>query len=154
MKTYKAGESVVHLSHGVGVVKGIEEREFTKGKKQSFYIIQIDDIGGPKKIFVPIETSDQRLRPIMTKEDAKRVVEIVTGREKIDYVVNNLTWNRRYREYMERIYTGDPLEVARVASSLKTLKQDHDLSFGERKLLDLAMQRIEAELKAAGVILQ
>ena len=33
MKTYKVGESVVHLSHGVGVVSGLEEAGVHEGKE-------------------------------------------------------------------------------------------------------------------------
>ena len=41
MYQFKVGDNAVHLSHGVGIVRGIEEREFSPGIKQRFYILEI-----------------------------------------------------------------------------------------------------------------
>src|ERR1700678_1789350 len=81
MYQFKVGDNAVHLSHGVGVVRGIEEREFSGGKKQSFYILEIQDNGAPKKVFVPIETSAQRLRPIIKQKEVEEVYKILRKKE-------------------------------------------------------------------------
>lgn len=107
--TYKVGQTVFHLSHGVGKIVGIETREFAPGKEQSFYIINIQDNGAVKKVFVPASTSEARLRPIVTSKGADRVLELIkapwVGDEQ-----SSLTWNRRYREYMEKIHTGNNIK--------------------------------------------
>jgi CarD family transcriptional regulator len=141
---YKIGTPVVHLSHGAGIVKGIDEREFSPGKKHKFYLIEIEDNGAPKTVFVPLEASVQRLRPIMSNKQALEVVAILKG--PAPEAVDHQTWNRRYREYMEEIHTGDPKKVARVAALLIALRNTKDLSFGERKLLDQALRMLEREL--------
>ena len=56
------------------------------------------------------------------------------------------TWNRRYREYMAKIKTGSPYEVARVLRDLYILKGDKNLSFGERKMFDTAKALLVKEL--------
>ena len=59
------------------------------------------------------------------------------------------TWNRRYREYMEKIKTGSVFEIAEVLRDLYLLKFDKDLSFGERKMLDTARNLLIKELSLA-----
>ena len=93
MYQFKVGDNAVHLSHGVGVVRAIEEREFSPGIKQSFYILEIQDNGAPKKVFVPTDNSAQRLRPIIRKKEVEKVYEIL--RRKDTTVIDHKTWNRR-----------------------------------------------------------
>ena len=63
--------------------------------------------------------------------------------------VDSTTWNRRYREYMEKIKTGSVFEIAAVLRDLYLLKYDKDLSFGERKMLDTARSLLVKELAIA-----
>jgi CarD family transcriptional regulator len=146
MKAFKVGDRAVHLSYGVGTIKGIEEREFIPGKVQKFYILEIQDSGAPKKCFVPFDSYIERLRPIIDKDTAK---EILTYLEKGKPSIDARTWNMRYREYMGRIHTGDAKQIAEVFLSLIHLKKDKDLSFGERKLLDQAKMLLIKELSIA-----
>jgi CarD family transcriptional regulator len=152
MHQFKVGENAVHLSHGVGVVRGIEEREFSGGLKQRFYIIEIQDNGAPKKVFVPLDSSDKRLRPIIKQREVEEVYKIL--RKKEPSPIDHQTWNRRYREYMEKIHTGQVQEIAEVLRALFLLKHDKDLSFGERKLLDQAKTLLVKELSLAQNILE
>lgn len=149
---FKVGDNAVHLSHGVGVVRGIEEREFKPGQKQSFYILEIQDNGAPKKVFVPIESSFQRLRPIIKTDQVQEVYDIL--KKKDPSPIDHQTWNRRYREYMEKIHTGQVHEIAEVLRALFLLKHDKDLSFGERKLLDQAKTLLVKELSLAQNLLE
>ena len=48
-------------------------------------------------------------------EEADEVFKILRKKEK---VVESTTWNRRYREYMEKIKTGSVFEVAKVTIAL------------------------------------
>ena len=63
--------------------------------------------------------------------------------------MDSTTWNRRYREYMEKIKTGSVFEIAEVLRDLYLLKGDKDLSFGERKMLDTARALLIKELSLA-----
>ena len=65
MHQFKVGENAVHLSHGVGVVRGIEEREFSGGLKQRFYIIEIQD-NGPG---IRAEALDHVFEPFFTTKE-------------------------------------------------------------------------------------
>jgi CarD family transcriptional regulator len=66
-----------------------------------------------------------------------------------DVDLNQQTWNRRYRAYLEKIQTGSAFEIAEVLRDLNLLKFHKTLSFGERKMLDTARRLLVQELAIA-----
>jgi CarD family transcriptional regulator len=148
---FKVNQNVVHLSHGVGIVKGIVERQFEE-KTVKAYIIEINDNNCPKKVFVPFENSSTRLRAIMDKKTAEAVLEYIHC-EMPDHSLDGQTWNMRYREYMERMHTGDAKQIAEVFVALRALRAEKDLSFGERKLLEQARELLSKEFALLGMSL-
>ena len=142
--TFKVGDKAVYPGQGVGEVLGIEHKEVA-GQRQSFYVLRILENG--MKIMIPInKVGSVGLREIIGDEAVRRVYTIL--REK-DVSVDATTWNRRYREYMEKIKTGSVFEIAEVLRDLYLLKTDKDLSFGERKMLDTARSLLIKELSLA-----
>ena len=144
MQTFNIGDNAVYPGYGVVKVVAIETKEML-GSKVTFYNMQLVDSG--LKIMVPTSNvKSAGLRPIISKTDATKVVGILKEKEiKID----NQTWNRRYREYMEKIKTGSVFEIAEVLRDLFLLKADKELSFGERKMLDNARGLLLKELTLA-----
>jgi CarD family transcriptional regulator len=99
------------------------------------------------KIKIPInKVGSVGLRDIIHEKEVRQVYSIL--KEK-DIAVDSTTWNRRYREYMEKIKTGSVFEIAAVLRDLYLLKFDKDLSFGERKMLDTARSLLIKELSLA-----
>lgn len=144
MNGFKVGENAVYPGHGVGRILSIEIKEIL-GSKQTFYSVQIIETG--MKIMIPRDNvKSVGLRPIISKEEASKVVAILKER---DVKIDNQTWNRRYREYMEKIKTGSVYEIAEVLRDLFVLKIDKELSFGERKMLDTARTLLLKELTLA-----
>lgn len=144
MVSFKVGDNAVYPGHGVGSVVAIDTKEIL-GNKQTFYSIRIIDSG--MKIMVPKDNAEAvGLRPIISKEEAAKVIEIL---KQTDVKIDNQTWNRRYREYMEKIKTGSVYEIAEVLRDLFLLKVDKELSFGERKMLDTARSLLLRELSLA-----
>jgi len=142
--TFKVGDNAVYPAHGVTVIKKIEEKD-VGGKKKKFYVLQVLD--NEMTIMVPTDNSHSvGLRPLIGKKEIAMVYKIL--RQK-DIKVDNTTWNRRYREYMEKIRTGSVYEIAEVLRNLYVLKHNKDLSFGERKMLDTAKQLLVKELSLA-----
>lgn len=141
---FKVGDHAVYPGHGVGKVVAVETKEIM-GAKLEFYSVQILESG--LKIMVP-KTSVQQvgLRPIISEEEAAQVITILKIK---DVKIDNQTWNRRYREYMEKIKTGSVYEIAEVLRDLFLLKVDKELSFGERKMLDTARGLLMKELTLA-----
>lgn len=141
---FKVGDNAVYPGHGVGRITSIEIKEIFS-KKQTFYTIQILDSG--MKIMVPMDNAvSVGLRPIISKTEASKVLGIL---KQNDIKVDTQTWNRRYREYMEKIKTGSVYEIAQVLRDLFVLKIDKELSFGERKMLDTARNLLWRELSLA-----
>ncbi|MEZ4271214.1 MAG: CarD family transcriptional regulator [Myxococcota bacterium] len=142
--TFKIGDKAVYPAHGVGEVTAIEDREIS-GQHQTFYILRILENG--MKIMIPTNNVRQvGLREVIGKEKVDKVFKIL---RKTDLSVDTTTWNRRYREYMEKIKTGSVFEVAEVLRDLYLLKTDKDLSFCELKLLDTARSLLIKELAVA-----
>ena len=142
--TFKVGDNAVYPGHGVGRVTAIESKEIF-GKKHEFYSIQILENG--MKIMIPKDNVESvGLRPIISREQAAKVIEIL---KETNVKIDNQTWNRRYREYMEKIKTGSVFEIAEVLRDLFLLKVDKELSFGERKMLDTARNLLLKELSLA-----
>lgn len=141
---FKIGDMAVYPAHGVGQVTGIESREIS-GANQTFYVLTILDNG--MKIMVPTSNIDAvGLREIISTEEVQAVYAILDQR---DVVIDNQTWNRRYREYMDKIKTGSVYEIAEVFRDLSLLKDSKELSFGERKMLDTARNLLVKELAFA-----
>ena len=142
--SFKVGDNAVYPGHGVGKVTAIETKEIF-GKKHEFYTIQILENG--MKIMIPKDNVDSvGLRPIISKDEANKVIEIL---KETNVKIDNQTWNRRYREYMEKIKTGSVYEIAEVLRDLFLLKVEKELSFGERKMLDTARSLLLKELSLA-----
>ena len=141
---FSEGDMAVYPAHGVGLIKAIETQTIG-GVDQSFYVMKILD--NDMTIMIPTTTSPNvGLRAIISSEEVAKVIEILQER---DIIITAQTWNRRYREYMEKIKTGSVFEVAVVLRDLFLLKEDKDLSYGERKMLDTAKSLLVKELSLA-----
>src|SRR6266446_1045717 len=98
MQTFKVGDKAVYPGQGVGEVMGIEHKDIA-GQRQSFYVLKIMENG--MKILIPInKVGSVGLRSLI---DEKAVNKVYTILKQKDISVDSATWNRRYREYMEKI---------------------------------------------------
>jgi len=141
---FSIGDLAVYPAHGVGVIEKIESQEIS-GCCQDFYVMRI--LENDMKIMIPTKNVDNvGLREIIEKSEVPKLYSILKKR---DISVDNQTWNRRYREYMEKIKTGSVYEVAEVYRDLLMLKTEKELSFGERKMLDTARSLLVKEISLA-----
>jgi len=141
---FEIGDLAVYPAHGVGRIESIEQREIS-GDKQDFYIMRI--LENDMIIMIPVENVQHvGLRNVITKKEVKAIYGILKERKAS---VNSQTWNRRYRDYMDKIKTGALTEVAQVLRDLCLLKGDKELSFGERKMLDTARNLLVKEISIA-----
>lgn len=141
---FSVGDLAVYPAHGVGVIEKIEAQEIS-GCTQDFYVMRILD----SNMTIMIPTSNVNnvgLRDIIGRTEVTKLYAILKKR---DVTIDNQTWNRRYREYMDKIKTGSVFEVAEVYRDLLILKLEKDLSFGERKMLDTARGLLVKEISLA-----
>ncbi len=143
--SFKSGELAVYPAHGVGKITGIETREVS-GESTHFYILKVLDTEAT--IMVPVNNANSvGLRKIVKKSLVPRVYDILKDKDGV--VLDNQTWNRRYRDYTDKIKSGCVMEVAKVLRDLYLLKFDKELSFGERKMFDTARSLLVKELSIA-----
>jgi CarD family transcriptional regulator len=141
---FKIGDMAVYPAHGVGVIEKIETQEIS-GCRQDFYVMRILD--NDMLIMIPTNNvGNVGLRDIIGQRE---VIELYSILEERDVVLDSQTWNRRYREYMDKIKSGSVFEVAEVYRDLLILKLEKELSFGERKMLDTARGLLVKEISLA-----
>ena len=139
---FKVGDKAVYPGHGVGVVRAVETTDFD-GIRVTLYNLKILDNG--MTIKVPIQNASALgMRNVINMMQVGKIYDVLRDR---DVPADTQTWNRRYREYLNKIQTGDPIEVGKVLRDLALLRKDKSLSFGERKMFDQALQRTKVIAK-------
>ncbi len=145
-RKFQVGDLAVYPAHGVGKIEAIESKEIG-GHNMDFYIMKVIENG--MVIMIPTANVESvGLREVIAEDDVSTVYDILKGKND-DHSFESQTWNRRYREYMDKIKTGSIFDVAEVFRDLYLLKMAKDLSFGERKLLDTAQGLLVKELSTA-----
>ena len=139
---FNIGDKVVYPMHGAGVVEGIEEKDIL-GEKQSYYIIKMP---GEVKVMVPTAKAEGiGVRDIIDKETASKVFKVL----ETNSTEMSMSWNKRYRDNMDKIKSGDVYEVADVVRNLSFKQKEKGLSTGEKKMLLNAKQILVSELTLA-----
>jgi CarD family transcriptional regulator len=141
---FQVGALAVYPAHGVGIIERIECQDIS-GCSQEFYVMRILD--NNMIIMIPTSNVDNvGLRDIIEETEIPRLYAILKDR---DVTLDNQTWNRRYREYMDKIKTGSVFEVAEVYRDLLILSIEKELSFGEKKMLETARTLLVKEISLA-----
>ena len=141
---FKVGDVVVYPAHGVSEVESIETREIS-GNNISFFILKVLDT--QMTVMVPVSNVENvGIRQLLDEEGISQVIGILNQRS---VQIDNQTWNRRYREYMEKIKSGSAFEIAEVLRDLNILKRGKELSFGERKMYDTAKNLLVSEISTS-----
>ena len=139
---YSVGDKVVYPMHGAGVIDSIEEKEIL-GEKQSYYILKMP---GEVKVMVPISTAEQHgIRNVIDKTEAEKVINVLEQ----DETEMEKNWNKRYRDNMDKMKSGDIYEIADVVRNLSFKQKEKGLSTGEKKMLHNAKQILVSELVLA-----
>ena len=134
---------VVYPAQGVGVIERLEHKNIG-GQDAQFYIIRIFT----NNITVLVPVSNARsigLRTLCSPEEGQAVLDSFSSRDSFNgYTGQN--WNRRYREYSERLKSSSLFDVSYVLKELILISGEKELSFGERRLLEQAMGLVTSEL--------
>ena len=141
---YKVGDKIVYPVHGVGVVNSIEVIKVGQSE-QRFYRITILETGAVIRVAIP-QADTVGLRRVADNKTIEKVYDILRDK---DVIVNTQTWNRRQREYNQKIKTGSVFEIAKVIRDLSVLRSDKELSFGEKRMLDRAQDLLIKEISVA-----
>ena len=139
---FKVGDKIVYPMHGAGVIETIEERAILD-EKQSYYIIKMP---GEVKVMVPTAKAEEiGVRNIIDKETAGKVINVLEQ----DSTEMSMKWNKRYRDNVEKMKSGDIFEVADIVRNLSFKQKEKGLSTTEKKMLLNAKQILVSELVLA-----
>ena len=145
VRVFQVGDLAVYPAHGVGKIESIESR-VVNGEKHDFYIMKV--LENSMVIMIPTWNVDSvGLRDVIREKEIPKIYEVM--QKDRESLADSQTWNRRYREYMDKIKTGSLYDVAEVFRDLYLLRLTKDLSFGERKLFDTATTLLLRELSTA-----
>lgn len=140
---FQVGDKIVHPMHGAGIVESIVSQKVA-GVTMDYYVLKLP----VRSMVVMIPTqncAEIGVRPVVEREFADQVLDSLSTIE-VEVVTN---WNRRYRENMTRLKSGDLFEVARVVKGLMQRDGVRGLSTGERKMLNSAKEILISELVLA-----
>ena len=140
---FREGDKIVHPMHGAGVVERIVQQKIN-GVLRDYYVLKLP----VRSMVVMIPThncADIGVRPVMDADEAEQLLCALSGIE-VDMEQN---WNRRYRENMERLKSGDLMQVAQVIKALLQRDAQRGLSTGERKMLHSAKEILISEVVLA-----
>jgi CarD family transcriptional regulator len=142
---FKIGDMAVYPAQGVGVIEAIESREYA-GHKNEFYVLRIVD--SDMTIMVPIGNVVQvGMRCLIEKGKIDTIYDILEEKRSVGQAFGS--WSRRQREYNEKIKSGDLREVAEVLRELYIIRGEKELSYGEKKVLELARKLLVKEVALA-----
>ena len=136
---FNVGDKVVYPMHGAGVIDAIEEKDIL-GTKQAYYILKMP---GEVKVMVPTAKAEEiGVRSIIDKDSAEKVFRVLES----DETEMSMNWNKRYRDNMEKMKSGDIYKIADVVRNLSFKQKEKGLSTGEKKMLNNAKQILVSEL--------
>ena len=139
---FNVGDYIVYPMHGAGRINSIEEKDIL-GEKQAYYILKMP---GEVKVMVPIDKAEQvGVRNIIDKSSADKVFNLLSQ----DETEMDKNWNKRYRDNMDKLKSGDIYEIADVVRNLSFKQKEKGLSTGEKKMLNNAKQILVSELVLA-----
>lgn len=142
--SFKSGDKVVYPGHGVGEITAVQSKAIAGTSQQVF---EITLLTSGMKIMVPVaQATGVGLRKVVDKKAVDKVYAILKNR---NFKIDTQTWNRRFREYSQKIRTGSVYEIAEVLRDLSVLSADKELSFGEKKMLDTAQNLLVSEIAIA-----
>lgn len=140
---FKVGDKIVYPMHGAGTIESIEEKEVL-GETQKYYVMKMPV--GDIKVMIPTKNAEMiGVRDVIGNETAKGVLDVLSRNTNV--VTSN--WNKRYRDNMEKMKTGDIYEVAEVVRTLTFKQKEKGLATGEKKMLSNARQILVSELVLA-----
>jgi len=139
---FNVGDKIVYPMHGAGTIDAIEEKDIL-GQKQAYYIIKMP---GEVKVMVPTAKAEEiGVRNIIDKETAGKVINVLEQ----DSTEMSIKWNKRYRDNVEKMKSGDIFEVADIVRNLSFKQKEKGLSTTEKKMLLNAKQILISELVLA-----
>jgi CarD family transcriptional regulator len=145
---FKAGETVVYASHGVGLIISIEEQEVA-GFKLQVFVIRFDE--DRMTVRVPItKAASGGLRKIVEPALIGKVLEVLIGSAR----GKRGMWSRIGQEYEAKIKSGDLMMLEEVLRDLYRSSDQAEPSYSERQFYESALETLAREISVVHGISQ
>ncbi|RMF92302.1 MAG: CarD family transcriptional regulator [Candidatus Schekmanbacteria bacterium] len=142
-KTFKVRSHVVYPGHGVAEIVAIEEKKIDKNIEK-YYVLEL--VENRTRIMVPVKNAEKvGLRNIISNAQVKKIIKILKSSPE----EGDPNWNRRHTEYLDKIKTGSIEKACEVYRDLMFAKNEKELSFGEKKILDTTRKLLVTEISFA-----
>ncbi|MBF0408624.1 MAG: hypothetical protein HQM10_14840 [Candidatus Riflebacteria bacterium] len=145
MLQFSVGSPIVHPIHGAGVMRAIERKEI-RGKLLNYYVIDFpySDLG---QVMVPVEMAEKvGLRAISGNNNIEVIFDALSESFTEAEEEESKSFHQRYREYLERIQSGDLSQVAKVYRLLYRRSLNKPLGTKDKSLFETARQLLVSEI--------
>lgn len=141
-KAFKHGDQVVLPPYGVGIVAGTTTKTVA-GADLQYY--QVDFPNGTSRAYVPVASPQQAgLRAALTEDEVHSVLErLANGRINLPK-----QWAARHRRVTDILTSGDPYQIATLASELRRWDLERGLPDLDRQAYRRALRLLAGEISA------
>lgn len=144
---YSVDDKVVYPGHGVARINCIVEKKVGT-QVVTFYELKFLNKG--MTILIPTANADAiGIRPLSSCQEIDAILTRMTlpGKLKNDQGLAS-NWNRRNKEYQNKLRTGRLADISEIYRDLKFIAQHKELSFGEKTLLTQTELLLAEEISA------
>jgi CarD family transcriptional regulator len=139
---FKVGQKVVYPNHGIGTIEQIEQKQIG-AIALPFYTLRLAATNSI--VLVPVANAREvGLRSPISNGECEMLLKSLGD----DFTTPSHDWKDRYKEFSEKMRTGDIFEVADVLKHLTYLNHLKPLSFREQRMLERTRYLVISELAA------
>ena len=139
---FKVGQKVVYPNHGIGTIEQIEQKQIG-ATLLPFYSLRL--AANNSLVMVPVSNATEvGLRPPISSGECEMLFKVLAD----DFSFPANDWKDRFKDFSEKMRTGDIFEVADVLKNLTFLSHMKPLSFREQRMLERARYLVISELAA------
>jgi len=139
---FKVGQKVVYPNHGIGTIEQIEQKQIG-ATALPFYTLRLAATNS--LVLVPVtNAAEVGLRRPITSTECDTLFKALS----CDFVTPAHDWKDRFKDFSDKMRTGNIFEVAEVLKHLNYLSHSKPLSFREQRMLERAHYLVISELAA------
>ena len=139
---FKVGQKVVYPNHGIGTIEQIEQKQIG-AVALPFYTLRLAATNS--LVLVPVSNaSEVGLRRPITSAECDSLFTALGA----DFLTPPHDWKDRFKDFSEKMRTGNIFEVAEVLKHLNYLSHNKPLSFREQRMLERSRYLVISELAA------
>jgi CarD family transcriptional regulator len=142
MVGFKVGQKVVYPNHGIGTIEQIEQKQIG-ATALPFYMLRLAATNSV--VLVPVSNAAEvGLRSPITSGECDVLFKALAN----DFKAPANDWKDRFKDFSEKMRSGDIFEVANVLKHLTYLSHLKPLSFREQRMVERAYYLVVSELAA------